>query len=166
MEDDLARSPSSSKPAQQPLLDIDLNAPPPLQDVSEDVGHPAQIRNFRGVEDDDNSEDDEEAEDSEDDDEFLDVDNMSYEELLALGERIGTQCRGLHPDIISALPCHQFVQKSNNSECNLCVICRYDIEDGVYLLTLPCKHFYHSDCIKSWLQIQKNCPICNAEVML
>lgn len=38
-----------------------------------------QIRNFRGVEDDDNSEDDEEAEDSEDDDEFLDVDNMSYE---------------------------------------------------------------------------------------
>ena len=38
---------------------------------------------------------------------------------------------------------------------NRCVICRCEYEDGDTLSTLPCKHHYHTDCIKDWLQINK-----------
>ncbi|KAL3619975.1 hypothetical protein CASFOL_034887 [Castilleja foliolosa] len=45
-----------------------------------------------------------------------------------------------------------------------CVICRLDYEDGDTLTVLSCKHFYHSECINNWLQINKVCPVCSAEV--
>ncbi|MCO5603285.1 hypothetical protein L7F22_057434 [Adiantum nelumboides] len=124
----------------------------------------SESRSIRIFEEDHDNGDDDDADDSDEDEEFLDVDSMSYEELLALGERIGTQSRGLHQDIISALPRHRFAQIVQESECNRCVICCYNFEDGVSLLTLPCKHLYHSECIQSWLHIRKNCPICNTEV--
>ncbi|KAH7291498.1 hypothetical protein KP509_29G019500 [Ceratopteris richardii] len=166
MADDPTPSSSASKsmPAQpQYVVDIDLNAPPPDQDPLESENYAAQMRDARMMEYETSG--DENSDDSDEDEEFLDVDNMSYEELLALGERIGKQSRGLHPDIISALPCAIFVQKVEESESIICVICRYDIKDGESFLTLPCKHLYHSECIKSWLHVQKNCPICNAEVI-
>ncbi|KAI5075264.1 hypothetical protein GOP47_0009340 [Adiantum capillus-veneris] len=152
-------------PTQQPLVNIDLNAPPP-EDNSEAENHfGLESRSIRIRAEDHYSGDDEDADDSDEDEEFLDVDNMSYEELLALGERIGTQNRGLPQDVISALPCHMFAQTVREGECNRCVICCYNFEDGVSLLTLPCKHLYHRECIESWLHIRKNCPICNTEVM-
>ncbi|KAI5057372.1 hypothetical protein GOP47_0027387 [Adiantum capillus-veneris] len=96
----------------------------------------------------------------------VDPDNMSYEELVALGEAVGTHSRGLKPDAIAALPYSKYVQDDNSctSSEDLCVICRFEYEEGDSLSTLPCKHQYHSECIKNWLQINKACPICSAEV--
>lgn len=93
----------------------------------------------------------------------VDPDNMSYEELIALGEAVGTHSRGLKPNAIAALPYSIFSHQHTTTE-DPCVICRFDYEDGDALLTLPCKHHYHADCIKNWLQINKVCPICSAEV--
>ncbi|KAI5076483.1 hypothetical protein GOP47_0008548 [Adiantum capillus-veneris] len=95
----------------------------------------------------------------------IDPDNMSYEELIALGEAVGTHSKGLKPNAIAALPCSIFSHQHPGTE-KLCVICRLDYEDGDGLLTLPCRHCYHADCIKNWLQINKVCPICSAEVTL
>lgn len=110
-------------------------------------------------------EDDDESHESQEAWQNVDPDNMSYEELVALGEAVGTHSKGLNPNVIAALPYSIFSQDHMSVE-DPCVICRFDYEDGDVLSTLPCKHHYHADCIKNWLQINKVCPICSAEVHL
>ncbi|CAM0952674.1 unnamed protein product [Alopecurus aequalis] len=95
----------------------------------------------------------------------VDPDEYSYEELVALGEVVGTESRGLSADTLASLPSVTYktkdVQDGNTEQC---VICRVEFEEGESLVGLPCKHSYHPECINQWLQINKVCPMCSAEV--
>lgn len=97
----------------------------------------------------------------------IDPDNMTYEELLELGEAVGTQSRGLTQEQISLLPvskfkCGFFFRKKSRNE--RCVICQMEYKRGDKRITLPCKHLYHASCGNKWLTINKACPICYTEV--
>ncbi|XP_074310550.1 E3 ubiquitin-protein ligase BIG BROTHER-like isoform X2 [Silene latifolia] len=98
----------------------------------------------------------------------VDPDHMSYEELLELGETVGTQSRGLSHEQISLLPVSKFrccfLRRKSQSE--RCVICQMEYKRGARLITLPCKHKYHVGCATKWLNINKACPICYTEVSL
>ncbi|CAH2053266.1 unnamed protein product [Thlaspi arvense] len=95
----------------------------------------------------------------------MDPDELSYEELLALGEIVGTESRGLSADTIASLPSKRYKDGDNlNGTNESCVICRLDYEEDDDLILLPCKHSYHSECINNWLKINKICPVCSAEV--
>ncbi|RLN55358.1 hypothetical protein BBJ29_009188 [Phytophthora kernoviae] len=45
-----------------------------------------------------------------------------------------------------------------------CLICRCSFEVGEEIKSLPCFHSYHSDCIDSWLSLNKVCPVCQFSV--
>ncbi|KAF4320059.1 hypothetical protein BBO99_00005941 [Phytophthora kernoviae] len=50
-----------------------------------------------------------------------------------------------------------------------CMVCLEDIEDDHCdgpqgLVTLPCKHAFHRECIFEWLTFQYHCPMCRAQV--
>ncbi|KAF7101377.1 hypothetical protein CFC21_102734 [Triticum aestivum] len=111
----------------------------------------------------------EDGEDEEDGDsdawEDVDPDEYSYEELVALGEVVGTESRGVSANTLASLPSVTY-QAEDNQDSNMeqCVICRVEFEEGESLVALPCKHSYHSDCINQWLQLNKVCPMCSAEV--
>ncbi|CAL9754845.1 unnamed protein product [Musa acuminata subsp. burmannicoides] len=97
----------------------------------------------------------------------IDPDNMTYEELLELGEAIGTHSRGLTQERIASLPvkkykCSLFSKKKTRHE--RCVICQMKYRRGDRQMILPCKHSYHSVCVTRWLNINKACPICFVEV--
>ncbi|KAG8646316.1 E3 ubiquitin-protein ligase BIG BROTHER isoform X2 [Manihot esculenta] len=97
----------------------------------------------------------------------IDPDNMTYEELLDLGEAVGTQSRGLSQELISLLPTSKckfgsFFSRKKSGE--RCVICQMRYKRGDKQMKLPCKHVYHSECITKWLSINKVCPVCNNEV--
>ncbi|XP_065634996.1 E3 ubiquitin-protein ligase BIG BROTHER-like, partial [Quercus suber] len=97
----------------------------------------------------------------------VDPDNMTYEELLDLGEAVGTQSRGLSQDLINLLPNSKYKFKnlfSAKKARKRCVVCQMRYKRGDRQIKLPCKHVYHSDCITKWLSINKICPICNTEV--
>ncbi|EOX99094.1 RING/U-box superfamily protein [Theobroma cacao] len=97
--------------------------------------------------------------------EEVDPDELSYEELLALGEVVGTESRGLSADSIASLPSVTYKAGSSQTGSNdSCVVCRVDYEDGDSLTVLSCKHSYHPECINNWLKINKVCPVCSAEV--
>ncbi|XP_022845165.1 probable E3 ubiquitin-protein ligase RHG1A isoform X2 [Olea europaea var. sylvestris] len=93
----------------------------------------------------------------------LDVDNMSYEELLALEERIGNVCTGLSEEtIISCLKQMKYVDLKieGQVETEPCCICQEEYKDGEDLGTLECNHDFHVECIKQWLMHKNLCPIC------
>lgn len=97
----------------------------------------------------------------------LDPDNMTYEELLELGEAVGTQSRGLSTELIKSLPTSRYKAGSffsRKKSKERCVICLLTYKIGEQQITLPCKHVYHKKCGTKWLSINKNCPVCNVEV--
>ncbi|RZC70358.1 hypothetical protein C5167_033533 [Papaver somniferum] len=94
----------------------------------------------------------------------LDVDNMSYEELLDLGERIGTVNTGLSEDVISKCLietiCCSFDQSQDEGSC---AICLEDYKDKEVIGAVKnCGHDYHIGCIRKWLSMKNACPICKS----
>ncbi|GAQ91743.1 Zinc finger RING-type domain containing protein [Klebsormidium nitens] len=111
------------------------------------------------------------SEDEEDDweEDGIDPDNMTYEELTALAEVVGSESKGLPAEAIARLPKSAYKatrrRRSSSSGQEQCVICRVEFEDDDVITTLPsCKHHYHSPCIEQWLSINKICPMCLTEV--
>ncbi|KAK1293079.1 hypothetical protein QJS10_CPB17g02371 [Acorus calamus] len=102
----------------------------------------------------------------------LDVDNMSYEELLALEERIGYVSTGLSEETI--LKClKQKKHLSNMVEVEVartdvepCCVCQEEYINGDELGTLDCGHDFHTDCIKKWLMLKNLCPICKTTALV
>ncbi|KAF3633509.1 putative ATP synthase subunit O, mitochondrial-like [Capsicum annuum] len=99
----------------------------------------------------------------------IDPDNMTYEELLDLGETVGTESRGLPDELINLLPTTKYKSNgifSRKKSEERCVICQMRYKRGDRQINFPCKHIYHTECGSKWLSINKTCPICNAEVHL
>jgi len=104
--------------------------------------------------------------------EDIDVDRMSYEELLALGDRIGYASRPNKPSILelSRLPT-RFVtvdEKATHDGDDECSICCCNYEPGDELRTLPCLHVFHCGCIDKWLTSDlpgaRSCPVCHTVI--
>ncbi|KAJ8536066.1 hypothetical protein K7X08_034467 [Anisodus acutangulus] len=101
----------------------------------------------------------------------LDVDNMSYEELLELGDRIGYVNTGLREDEIAR--CVRRTKPFFLSNLSLirtelerkCTICQEEYEAEDEMGKLDCGHFYHIRCIKQWLSQKNSCPICKSAAM-
>ncbi|XP_011000715.1 PREDICTED: E3 ubiquitin-protein ligase MBR2 [Populus euphratica] len=99
----------------------------------------------------------------------LDVDNMSYEELLALEERIGDVSTGLSGETILKLMKQQkHVPVSTESPADLepCCICQEEYMDGDDMGIIDCGHDFHANCIKQWLMQKNLCPICKMTALI
>ncbi|XP_051225533.1 uncharacterized protein [Lolium perenne] len=100
----------------------------------------------------------------------LDVDNMSYEELLELGERIGHVNTGLREDeIIRNLrkvkhPAFDSSFRFPTEVEKKCSICQEEFEANDEMGRLHCGHSYHVYCIKQWLSQKNVCPVCKTAV--
>jgi hypothetical protein len=93
----------------------------------------------------------------------LDVDNMSYEELLALGERIGDVSTGLSEEVIlKVMKQHKHTSSAAGSHQDMepCCVCQEEYAEGDDLGTLGCGHEFHTACVKQWLMLKNLCPIC------
>lgn len=102
----------------------------------------------------------------------LDVDHMSYEELLELGDRIGHVSTGLREDEIdryvrkAKLPLGAKLSSHFLPETERkCSVCQEEYESDDEMGKLVCGHFYHIHCIKQWLLHKNACPICKSEAV-
>lgn len=103
----------------------------------------------------------------------LDIEDMSYEELLVLEEQIGHVNTGLSEDSIlknlktsvCAPLALSLLDLSSRLLNEKCVICLVEYEELERIGTLDCGHSYHADCIKEWLLIKNQCPICKASAL-
>lgn len=71
---------------------------------------------------------------------------------------------GVDPEIIKNLPTF----KAEKKHISCCVICTEEIKEGDEIMILKCpgKHFFHAECIKSWLIVKTTCPMCRSENVL
>ncbi|KAF3634725.1 putative ceramide kinase-like [Capsicum annuum] len=106
-----------------------------------------------------------------DDDQYgswrLDVDDMSYEQLVELSDRIGYVGTGLAEEKI--VQCIRKFKLSTTDSYSMlistdktwrCTICQegYKVDDEIG--KLECGHYHHIECIKKWLMQKNACPIC------
>lgn len=99
----------------------------------------------------------------------LDVDNMSYEELLALEEQIGDVSTGLSEETIFELMKQQkymsIATRSSSPDVEPCCVCQEEYVDGDDLGILDCGHEFHTSCIKQWLTQKNLCPVCKTTAL-
>ncbi|CAN7035945.1 unnamed protein product [Brassica oleracea var. botrytis] len=98
----------------------------------------------------------------------IDIDNMSYEELLALGDEIGTVSTALSEEALSRSLKKSIYQETDETgaisldkdDDIKCSICQEEYVDGDEVGTMPCEHMYHVSCVQQWLRMKNWCPIC------
>ena len=47
---------------------------------------------------------------------------------------------------------------------NSCAVCKDEFNIGEECLSMPCKHYFHDNCILPWLKERNSCPICRYEL--
>uniref|UniRef100_A0A0A9D9E3 RING-type E3 ubiquitin transferase n=1 Tax=Arundo donax TaxID=35708 RepID=A0A0A9D9E3_ARUDO len=103
----------------------------------------------------------------------LDIDNMSYEELLALEEKIGSVSIAISEEQFTKCV-NRSVYKERNSEREVnkividhvrCSICQEEYIEGEEVGRMQCEHQYHVSCIHEWLRQKNWCPICKASAI-
>ncbi|CAL5200999.1 unnamed protein product [Lathyrus oleraceus] len=106
----------------------------------------------------------------------LNIEDMSYEELLALGENIGSVNTSLSEETIAALlNTKEYTPKpivlnleelpSEDQESDACIICQEEFESKENVGILACEHAFHVGCITQWLLIKNKCPVCKSEAL-
>ena len=67
---------------------------------------------------------------------------------------------GIDPELIDTWPtitatCEHAIE---------CIICSEEIREAQQIMILNCqgRHFYHASCIKEWLKVKLNCPVCRS----
>ncbi|CAD8124864.1 unnamed protein product [Paramecium sonneborni] len=94
----------------------------------------------------------------------IDVDNMTYEQLISLEEQMGTVSNGIAREDIRRIR-KRVIQQSDNIQ-GVCPVCQCNMEVGEKYRKLGCNHYYHAKCIKSWLLQHNNCPVCKQTVVI
>jgi len=47
-----------------------------------------------------------------------------------------------------------------------CLVCLSEYVPTEEVRTMPCLHFFHTDCIDKWLRKANSCPICKFNIKL
>ncbi|KAJ8448775.1 hypothetical protein Cgig2_011396 [Carnegiea gigantea] len=88
----------------------------------------------------------------------------TYEELLALEERMGTVSTGVPEEALTECLKKHIYQGTRDGRGNVddtkCSICQEEYADGEQVARLSCDHRYHVECVHQWLRLKNWCPIC------
>jgi len=80
--------------------------------------------------------------------------DLTYEELASLEPvYVGSQC-------INNLPICKHDGTPLPGDQTSCPVCLCEFAEGEELKSLPCIHFYHKECIDTWLMVGHTCPLC------
>eukprot|EP00775_Hariotina_reticulata_P002703 gene2703-biopygen4318 len=90
-------------------------------------------------------------------------------QAATLPSKDGSQAGGQQHLRPSDAPCTlpqalQHQAQSDVDDSDSCAICFCQYSSSTPVKQLPCKHFYHSECIDQWLIRDNTCPLCKAPV--
>ncbi|PKU66706.1 RING-H2 finger protein ATL16-like [Dendrobium catenatum] len=72
---------------------------------------------------------------------------------------------GLEEGAIQSIPNFRYQRGRVQCSFHECSVCLNEFQEEERIRMLPnCFHVFHIDCIDTWLQTHKNCPICRSEI--
>jgi len=92
---------------------------------------------------------------------YVNIDNMSYEELLQRFGDGSSRHRGATREQLDRLTVRK-VEESRQAET--CSICLANFEQDQDEVELPCGHVFHRPCATAWLQTNASCPLCKRQL--
>lgn len=66
---------------------------------------------------------------------------------------------------INQLPREKINEQNISKYMEQCTICVENYEIGQIVTKLNCSHYYHDECLISWLNVNNACPICRQELV-
>lgn len=122
-------------------------------------------------------------------DSFLVRHSLRHVEPIPLEQMTTNRPQGITPDILEQLRTFRYVAPetqtrpdeptsgmivvkdnmetveldNSRSTDHTCVFCISEYQPGEMLRELPCRHWFHRDCIDVWLQGNIHCPVCNSD---
>jgi len=95
-----------------------------------------------------------------------DFGEADYEMLKSLDEDNGRERKRVNSKLVDQLPARR-LSKAEAKEDRTCAICLESIRVQQSMITLPCKHEYHRQCITKWLKSSEvaACCICKAPAL-
>uniref|UniRef100_A0A1J3GL21 RING-type E3 ubiquitin transferase n=1 Tax=Noccaea caerulescens TaxID=107243 RepID=A0A1J3GL21_NOCCA len=66
--------------------------------------------------------------------------------------------------VVEALPVVELTVEDLNNGNIVCAVCKDEMVLEEKVRKLPCRHFYHGECIMPWLGIRNTCPVCRFEL--
>lgn len=101
------------------------------------------------------------------DEEGDDIDDMTYEQLTALGDTIGSVKVGVSEAARAKhlmLQSYSNVCKERKVTDDTCTICQHCFAEDDQVYVLPCQHCFHDQCVATWFKVSKVCPVCKYEI--
>ncbi|CAA7018139.1 unnamed protein product [Microthlaspi erraticum] len=66
--------------------------------------------------------------------------------------------------VVDRLPDVKITAEEVSKGNMVCAICKDEIVAEERIKRLPCRHYYHGECIVPWLGIRNTCPVCRFEL--
>lgn len=104
------------------------------------------------------------------------IDQMGYNELLQLQDRLGVVKVGLTREQFDHLPLFAYHKPAASAgagagaggpvatEDTMCSVCQTEFVAGEDIKCTPCIHKYHPDCLWNWLKDNSTCPVCKRDL--
>jgi hypothetical protein len=92
----------------------------------------------------------------------IQAEGTDYEELLEMGEQLGTVPVGYDKQALERVRGEAYEGRVGEN----CCICCCEIEQGQATLRIECGHLHHWARLGRWLEIRKECPLCRCRVEL
>uniref|UniRef100_A0A0E0JWN6 RING-type domain-containing protein n=1 Tax=Oryza punctata TaxID=4537 RepID=A0A0E0JWN6_ORYPU len=97
-----------------------------------------------------------------------DTDSDDFQFVGVLGGQAGEAGAGMstRPSRASQLVVESLLEATLGEEeaSRGCAVCKDCFVSGQLVALLPCKHYFHGDCIWPWLAIRNTCPVCRHQV--
>jgi len=101
----------------------------------------------------------------------IDIDNMSYEQILNLQEQIGDvkqdkwsrRAKRVIQERCEVATCAEF-RRQGYTLTDQCLICQHNFLEGEQILRLPCNHMFHYGCSHEWLSRHDTCCLCKKSI--
>ena len=112
-------------------------------------------------------------EEEEEEEDYEEVsEELSYDAMLQLGERLGDvkeeRWRMISQREIAKLPTMNFNGKhvgNDDDSLQRCLVCQCCYEEGDCIRKLPCNHYFHKECVDQWLHSKDFCPYCRQSIV-